>query len=572
MSRTRKAQSMSRRNKQHNLHIAHEAWTKNVLQPALHKAPALPQPAVTLSDIPVEPLAIPQADADTAYLTRLGFPGQMPYTRGVQPTMYRSRLWTTRIFAGFGSAEETNLRYKYLLAQGNGGLSVAFDLPALYGYDPDHPLAAGEVGKCGVAVSSLADMEILFEGIPLDQVSTSMTITSTAAIALAMYIVVAEKQGVPPEKLRGTVQNDILKEYIAQKEWIFPPIPSLRLVRDSIIHCAEHLPQWNSISISGYHIREAGATAVQELAFTLYDGLTYVQELVEAGLPIDAFAPRLSFFFDVHNDFFEEIAKFRAARRIWAREIAQRYQPRDPRSFLLRTHAQTAGVALTAQQPYNNIVRVALQALAAVLGGTQSLHTNALDEALALPTEEAARIALRTQQIIAHETGVTDTIDPFGGSYHLERLTDELEQGTYTYFRRLDELGGMVRAIELGFPQREISQAAYRYQRKLETQEEIIVGVNDFLTEDAPLVDILVVDPRVEKEQVARVQALRQKRDNTLLQEKLAQLAQAASGSENLMPCILDAVRAYGTIGEISNVLRNIWGTYEEPSEAFSAT
>jgi methylmalonyl-CoA mutase N-terminal domain/subunit len=443
--------------------------------------------------------------------------------------------------------------------------------PKLYGYDPDHPMSAGEVGKCGVAVSSLADMEVLFDGIPLDRVSTSMTITSTAAIALAMYVAVAEKQGVKPEQLRGTVQNDILKEYIAQKEWIFPPRPSLRLVRDSIAYCAEQLPQWNAISISGYHIREAGATAVQELAFTLYDGLTYVQEMVEAGWDVDRFAPRLSFFFDVHSDFFEEIAKFRAARRIWAREMAKRYHPKDPRSLMLRTHAQTAGVALTAQQPQNNIIRVALQALAAVLGGTQSLHTNALDEALALPTEAAARIALRTQQIIANEAGVTDTVDPFGGSYYLEKLTNDIEHQAYAYFEKLDELGGMVRAIELGYPQRELGEAAYRYQRKLENQEEIVVGVNSYVNEAEPPIDILTIEPHVERNHVERVRALRQSRDRIKLEQTLNTLRQAASGDENLMPYILDAVRAYGTFGEISDVLREVWGTYEEPTAAFSS-
>ncbi|MEE8290902.1 MAG: methylmalonyl-CoA mutase family protein [Candidatus Tectomicrobia bacterium] len=545
-------------------------WTEATLQPAVDKLPQQRQTLTTLSDIPIEPLATPLDQPEGAYLSHLGFPGEAPYTRGIQPTMYRGRLWTTRIFAGFGSAQETNKRYKYLLAQGNGGLSVAFDLPALYGYDADHPMAAGEVGKCGVAISSLADMEVLFDGIPLDQVSTSMTITSTAAIALAMYVAVAEKQGVALEKLRGTVQNDILKEYIAQKEWIFPPRPSLRLVKDSIAYCTAQLPQWNSISISGYHIREAGATAVQELAFTLYDGLTYVQEMVEAGWSIDAFAPRLSFFFDVHSDFFEEIAKFRAARRIWAREIAQRYHPRDPRSLLLRTHAQTAGVALTAQQPYNNIVRVALQALAAVLGGTQSLHTNALDEALALPTEETARIALRTQQIIADETGVADTIDPFGGSYYVEKLTDALEAQAYDYFRQLDELGGMVRALELGFPQREIGEAAYRYQRKLETQEEIIVGVNDFVAEAGTPIETLTVAAQTEQGQIARLQELRSTRDNTTLTQKLQDLAKAAQSDDNVMPYLLECVRAYGTIGEISDALRRVWGTYEEPTAAFS--
>ena len=544
---------------------AQRQWYETSFQ----RAPQLAAPRMTASDMPVVPLATPVDWPEELYLSHLGFPGEAPYIRGVQPTMYRGRLWTTRIFSGFGTAQETNHRYKYLLAQGNGGLSVAFDLPALYGYDADHPMAAGEVGKCGVAVSSLADMEILFEGIPLDQVSTSMTITSTAAIALAMYIVVAEKQGVAPAQLRGTVQNDILKEYIAQKEWIFPPRPSMRLVRDSIAYCAEHLPQWNAISISGYHIREAGATAVQELAFTLYDGLTYVQEAVESGLSIDAFAPRLSFFFDVHSDFFEEIAKFRAARRIWAREIERRYHPRNPRSLLLRTHAQTAGVSLTAQQPYNNIVRVALQALAAVLGGTQSLHTNALDEALALPTAEAARTALRTQQIIAHETGVTDTIDPLGGSYYLETLTDALEQRVYEYFHKLDELGGMVRAIELGFPQREISEAAYRSQQKLEKKEDIIVGVNDFVAGETPL-EILQIEPRVEQEQIAKVQHLRQVRDNALLRQRLAVLENVAKSNENIMPAIVDAVRAYGTIGEIADVLRGVWGTYEEESFALS--
>jgi methylmalonyl-CoA mutase N-terminal domain/subunit len=550
---------------------AEAKWAASILQPALDKVPKAQQEMTTLSEIPIVPLATPLDTSSDSYLDRMGFPGQSPYTRGVQPTMYRGRLWTTRIFSGFGTAQETNERYKYLLAEGNGGLSVAFDLPALYGFDADHPMAAGEVGKCGVAVSSLADMEVLFDGIPLDQVSTSMTITSTAAIALAMYVAVAEKQGVAPEKLRGTVQNDILKEYIAQKEWIYPPRPSMRLVRDSIAYCAEHLPQWNAISISGYHIREAGATAVQELAFTLYDGLTYVQEMVEAGWSIDTFAPRLSFFFDAHNDFFEEIAKLRAARRIWAREIGQRYQPKDPRSLLLRTHTQTAGVALTAQQPYNNVVRVALQALAGVLGGTQSLHTNALDEALALPTEEAARIALRTQQILANETGVADTIDPFGGSYYLEKLTDDLESRAYDYFCQLDEIGGMVRAIELGFPQREIGEAAYRYQRKLELQEEVIVGVNQYVSNDAVPIDLLTIDPQVERDQIARLKMLRRTRDNAALNQKLKALEHAAQGHENLMPQILDAVRAYGTIGEISDVLRGVWGTYEEPTAAFSS-
>ena len=550
---------------------AKQQWLEQAFQPALQKLADQQSLYTTLSGLPLDALYMPVGDVEQSYSDALGWPGQFPYTRGVRATMYRGRLWTTRIFSGFGSAEETNARYKYLLAQGNAGLSVAFDLPALYGYDADHPMAAGEVGKCGVAVSSLADMERLFAGIPLDTVSTSMTITSTAAIALAMYIVVAEKQGVFPQQLRGTVQNDILKEYIAQKEWIFPPRPSLRLLRDSIAYCAQHLPQWNSISISGYHIREAGATAVQELAFTLYNGFTYVEEMLEAGLPIDAFAPRLSFFFDVHNDFFEEIAKFRAARRIWAREIDRRYHPKNPHSLLLRTHAQTAGVSLTAQQPYNNVVRVALQALAAVLGGTQSLHTNALDEALALPTADTARIALRTQQILACETGVAEVVDPLGGSYYLEKLTDDLERGAYEYFRKLDDLGGMVQAIQNGFPQYEIGEAAYHYQQRVESHQEIIVGVNDFIADMDADIDIFKITSQVEHAQIVKLQELRQTRDQQQLQQKLQALEDAARGNENLMPRIIDAVRVYGTVGEIADVLRGVWGTYEEPTAAFSS-
>ena len=543
-----------------------EDWAEQTLRPALEKLPANARPT-TLSGVPLQPLYSPVDFSDANYPDSLGFPGQSPYTRGVQPTMYRGRLWTTRIFSGYGSAEETNRRYKYLLAQGSGGLSVAFDLPTLYGYDADHPMAAGEVGKCGVSISSLADMEVLFDGIPLDQVSTSMTITSTAAIALAMYIAVAEKQGVPPDKLRGTVQNDILKEYMAQKEWIFPPRPSLRLVVDSIVYCSAHLPNWNPISISGYHIREAGATAVQELAFTLYAGLTYVEEVIEAGLSIDDFAPRLSFFFDIHSDFFEEIAKLRAARRIWAREIERRYHPKNPRSMLLRTHAQTAGVSLSAQQPYNNVARVALQALVAVLGGTQSLHTNALDEALALPTEETARIALRTQQIIAHESGAGQSIDPLGGSYYLETLTDRLEQATYAYFRELDNLQGMVRAIELGYPQREISHAAYQYQQKVESGEELLVGVNTHTDSDVIPIEILEIGAQSEKAQIERLRQFRQRRDEVLVEEKLNALRDVARTDENVFPYILETVRAYGTVGEISDILRDVWGVYEESKD-----
>jgi len=550
------------------LRRAQEDWFEHTARPAFEKLPSHDQPA-TLSGMPLQSLYSPVDFSDDRYSEALGFPGQSPCTRGVQPTMYRGRLWTTRIFSGYGSAEETNRRYKYLLAHGSGGLSVAFDLPTLYGYDADHPMAAGEVGKCGVSISSLADMEGLFDGIPLDQVSTSMTITSTAAIALAMYVAVAEKQGVAADKLRGTVQNDILKEYMAQKEWIFPPRPSLRLVRDSIVYCSSHLPNWNPISISGYHIREAGATAAQELAFTLYAGLTYANEVIEAGLTIDDFAPRLSFFFDVHSDFFEEIAKLRAARRIWAREIERRYCPQNPRSMMLRTHTQTAGVSLSAQQPFNNVARVALQALAAVLGGTQSLHTNALDEALALPTEETARIALRTQQIVAHESGVGQSIDPLGGSYYLESLTDELEQAAYAYFRELDDLQGMVRAIEFGYPQREISRAAYQYQQKVESGQELLVGINTHAdSEEIPL-EILQISPQSERAQIDRLRQFRQQRDQGAVARSLDELRDAATTDENVFPHILEAVRAYGTVGEISDVLRGVWGVYEEPKEHF---
>jgi len=550
------------------LQQAQEDWAEQTLRPALAKLPSNGQPT-TLSGMSLQPLYSPLDFLDDNYPDALGFPGQSPYTRGVQPTMYRGRLWTTRIFSGYGSAEETNRRYKYLLAQGSGGLSVAFDLPTLYGYDADHPMATGEVGKCGVSVSSLADMEILFDGIPLDQISTSMTITSSAAIALAMYIAVAEKQGVAPGTLRGTVQNDILKEYMAQKEWIFPPRPSLRLVRDSIVYCSAHLPNWNPISISGYHIREAGATAAQELAFTLYAGLTYVEEVIEAGLSIDDFAPRLSFFFDIHSDFFEEIAKLRAARRIWAREIERRYHPQNPRSMLLRTHAQTAGVSLSAQQPYNNVARVALQGLAAVLGGTQSLHTNALDEALALPTEETARIALRTQQIIAHESGAGQSIDPLGGSYFLETLTNDLEHAAYAYFREIDNLQGLVRAIELGYPQREISRAAYRYQQAVENGAELLVGVNTYVDSDAEPLELLQITAQSEKAQIDRLRQFRQQRDQQLVKEKLNALRDVACTDENVFPHILEAVRVYGTVGEISDVLRDAWGVYDEPKDYF---
>src|SRR5216683_62217 len=499
----------------------------------------------------------------------LGDPGEFPYTRGIRRNMYRGRLWTMRQYAGYATAEESNARYKYLLSQGTTGLSGAFDLPTQIGLDSDDPLAAGEVGKVGVAIDSLEDMLRLFDGIPLGEVSTSMTINATAAILLCLYLAVARQQGVACEKVNGTLQNDILKEYIARGTYIFPPEPSLRLITDTFAFCAREIPNWNTISISGYHIREAGATAVQEVAFTIADAICYVQAALKAGLEIDEFAPRISFFFNSHNNLLEEIAKFRAARRLWARLMRERFHARDPRSLRLRFHTQTAGSTLTAQQPEVNVVRTTIQALAAVLGGTQSLHTNAMDEALALPTAEAARTALRTQQIIAHETGVTDTIDPLGGSYYLETLTDALEQRVYEYFRKLDELGGMVRAIALGFPQREISEAAYRSQQKLEKKEDIIVGVNDFVAGETPL-ELLKIDPQVEQEQIARVQHLRQVRDNALLRQRLAVLESVAKSDKNIMPAIVDAVRAYGTIGEIADVLRGVWGTYEEESFVLS--
>jgi methylmalonyl-CoA mutase N-terminal domain/subunit len=478
--------------------------------------------------------------------------------------MYRGKPWTMRQFAGFGTPHETNARFKYLLENGGHGLSVAFDLPTLMGRDPDHPLSLGEVGKCGVAVTSLADMETLFDGIPLDEVSTSMTINSPAAMLLAFYIAVGEKQGVPQEQLSGTVQADILKEFIAQKEYIFPPRPSMRIIVDMIRYCTEHMPKWNTISISGYHIREAGSTAAQELAFTLRDGIEYVQWCVEAGMDVDSFAPRLSFFFNSHSDFFEEIAKFRAARRIWARVMRDRFGAKNPRSWMCRFHAQTAGVSLTAQQPYNNVVRTALQALAAVLGGTQSLHTNSLDEALALPTQEAATIALRTQQIIAHESGVVNTADPLAGSYFVEKLTDDLEAEALEYFRKIDALGGMVAAVERGFPQREIQEAAFQFQKAVERKEKIIVGVNEYAMEEKPF-PILYIDERASEEQIGRVQTLRSTRDNERVRQGLAGLQQAARGRDNLMYPILDAARAYATLGEMCDALREVWGEYEEP-------
>jgi methylmalonyl-CoA mutase N-terminal domain/subunit len=518
----------------------------------------------TISGRPIERLYAPKDVEGLEYGRDLGDPGQYPFTRGIHETMYRGRPWTMRQFAGFGSAKQTNERFRYLLAHGSHGLSVAFDLPTLMGRDPDHPLSLGEVGKCGVAVSSLQDMETLFEGIPLDEVSTSMTINSPAAMLLAFYVLVGEKQGVAPARLAGTVQADILKEFIAQKEYIFPPRPSMRIIVDMVRYCTETLPRWNSISISGYHIREAGATAAQELAFTLRDGIEYVKWCVDAGMDVDSFAPRLSFFFNSHSDFFEEIAKFRAARRIWARTMKERFQAKNPRSWMLRFHTQTAGVSLTAQQPYNNVVRTALQALAGVLGGTQSLHTNSLDEALALPTEEAATIALRTQQIIAFESGVANTADPLGGSYFLEKLTNEIEADALEYFRKIDALGGMVAAIERGFPQREIQEAAFQFQKAVERKEKVIVGVNDFVMEEKP-VPILYIDETVAEEQTARVVALRARRDAARMKGALEDLRDAARGKDNLMPPILEASRAYATLGEMCDTLREVFGEYEEP-------
>jgi methylmalonyl-CoA mutase N-terminal domain/subunit len=495
----------------------------------------------------------------------LGEPGAFPYTRGVHPTMYRSRLWTMRQFAGFGSADDTNQRFKYLLKQGQTGLSVAFDLPTLMGLDSDDPRARGEVGYCGVAISSLADMERLFDGIPLDQVTTSMTINGPATVIFAMYLAVAEKRGIPFDRLGGTIQNDILKEYIAQKEWLFPPEPHIALIVDTITYCANHLPKWHPISISGYHIREAGSTAVQELAFTLYDGLTYVEAAVKSGLDVDAFAPQLSFFFNVHNDFFEEIAKFRAARRLWAREMERRYHPKNPRSLQLRSHAQTAGCSLTAQQPMNNVVRTTLQALAAVLGGTQSLHTNSMDETLALPTEEAVKLALRTQQVIAAESETVNTVDPLGGSYFVETLTNRLEEGAQEYFRRLDEMGGMVRAIEQGFPQREILDASQRYQREMEQKERGIVGVTEHVEQENRSIPILKIGPEVEQEQVGRLSDLRKSRDPFKMAGALEELQEMAACHQNLMPPLIEAVKAKATLGEICAALKEVFGTYREP-------
>jgi methylmalonyl-CoA mutase N-terminal domain/subunit len=520
----------------------------------------------TLSGQPIAPLYTPLDLQTDEYRTEIGFPGEYPFTRGIYPTMYRGRLWTMRQFAGFGTAADTNRRFHYLLDNGMTGLSVAFDNPTLMGVDSDDPRSLGEVGRTGVAIDSLADMEVLFQGIPLDRVSTSMTINAPAAVLLAMYVAVGEKQGVPSEKLTGTLQNDILKEYIAQKEWIYPPRAAVELVVDTIEYTMRHMPKYNPVSISGYHIREAGSTAVQELAFTIADGMTYTEAAMARGLEVDAFAPRLSYFWNSHIDFFEEVGKFRAARRIWARLMREKYGAIDPKSWLMRFHTQTAGVSLTAQQPENNIVRTALEALAAVLGGTQSLHTNSMDEVLALPTEKAVEIALRTQQIIAYETGVVNTVDPLGGSYFVEAMTDRMEAGANEYFRRIEEIGGVLAGIEAGFFQREIAEAAFQYQRELEEKDKIMVGVNDFVSAAPIDIPILKIDPEVERQQIRRVSELKTTRDNYLVQRTLEALRGAADRRENVMPYVLEAVRAYATVQEISDAMKAVLGTYREPA------
>jgi methylmalonyl-CoA mutase N-terminal domain/subunit len=539
-------------------------WKGSTLAKSLDKLPTRRDHFLTDSGIPIPDL-LTAADRRGEPFDALGLPGEWPYTRGVQATMYRSRLWTMRQFAGFGTPKDTNARFKYLIAHGVTGLSTAFDMPALMGYDADHPMSLGEVGKEGVAISTLKDFEILFDGIHLDQVTTSMTINASAIIALAMYIAVAEKQGVPMDRLGGTIQNDMLKEFIAQKEWIVGPRPAVRVVVDMIEYCSKHLPKWHPVSISGYHIREAGATAVQELAFTIADGIGYVEACVKRGLPVDEFAPRLSFFWDVHNDFFEEIAKFRAARRLWAKIMRDRFGAKDPRSMMLRTHAQTAGVSLTAQQPYNNVVRVSLQALAAVLGGTQSLHTNSLDETYALPTEESVTIALRTQQLIAHESGVDRVVDPLAGSYYVEHLTDEMERRAAEYLRRIDEMGGIIRAVEEGYPQKEIGESAYRYQREVEQGERLIVGLNAFQSEQDTPIRLLKIDERVAEEQVERLAQVKRERQQAAVDAALAKVEAACRDeAQNLMPPVIEAVKAYATLGEISDVFRKVWGSYRE--------
>lgn len=545
---------------------ATQAWEEKVVQKTLSRSPERKKQFETTSGVLIKRLYTPADTVTLDYQQQLDFPGQYPFTRGVQPTMYRGRFWTMRQYAGFGTAEESNKRYRYLLEQGQTGLSVAFDLPTQMGRDSDHQLAAGEVGRAGVAIDSLADMETLLNGIPLDTVSTSMTINATASILLALYLVVAEKQGVKWDQVNGTIQNDLLKEYIARGTYIYPPTPSLRIITDIFAFCAQQVPNWNTISISGYHIREAGSSAAQEIAFTLADGIAYVEAAVSAGLDVDTFASRLSFFFNVHNNFFEEIAKFRAARRLWAKIMKERFHAKDPRSWMLRTHAQTAGSTLTAQQPDNNIMRVTIQALAAVLGGTNSLHTNSRDEALALPTEDSVRIALRTQQVIACESGVADTIDPMAGSYFVESLTDQLEVKAVEYIERIDTLGGAVKAIEAGYQQREIHEAAFRYQQAIENKEQVIVGVNDFTVEEDNQGALLKIDLTLEQQQKKKLAAVRAERNQTAAQAALGKIATVARNGGNLMPAIIDAVRSYATLGEISDAMRNVFGEYRAPS------
>lgn len=543
-----------------------ERWRDKTLEPTLKKHPEMKKRFESVSLEEVDRLCTPADTTQIDFSRDISFPGEFPYTRGIHPTGYRGKLWTMRQFAGFSTPEETNARFKYLLDQGQTGLSVAYDLPTLMGYDADSPLSEGEVGKCGVAVSSLADMEVLFDKIPLEQVTVSQTINAPASVLLAMYLVVAEKQGADWKKISGTLQNDILKEYIAQKEWIYPIHPAMKLVIDTFEFCTQHVPRYNPISVSGYHIREAGATAVQELAFTLRDGLEYVEWGLKAGLDLDLFVPRISFFFNAHNDFFEEIAKYRAARRIWAREMRDRFGSTNERTLKLRFHTQTAGVSLTVQQPLNNIVRVAIQALAGVFGGTQSLHTDAYDEALALPTDHAALIALRTQQIIAEETGVANTVDPLGGSYFVEALTEKMEKGALDYFRKIDGMGGMVAAIEKGFPQREIQDSAYKYQKAVERGDQVIVGVNKYQMENDSQIPTLAIDESVRGHQVERLEQTRAKRDTGAVASALERLKRAAQGAENTMPATIEAVRAYATLGEICSALRDVYGVYEEPA------
>lgn len=540
-------------------------WEKEILDPSIRHLPQRQQEFTSISGQPIKALYGPDDLENLDPKEDIGFPGELPYTRGIHPSMYRSRLWTMRQFSGFGTAEDTNQRFHYLLQQGQTGLSVAFDLPTLMGLDSDHPASTGEVGKCGVAIDTLADMEILFRDINLESVSTSMTINCPAAVIWAMYLASAEKRGFTWNKLRGTLQNDILKEYIAQKEWIYPPHPSMRLVTDTIEFSARHVPQWNSVSISGYHIREAGSTALQELAFTLRNGIEYVEAAINGGLKVDEFAPRLSFFFNAHNDFFEEIAKYRAARKVWAQIMKERFQCQDSRSCMLRFHTQTAGCSLTAQQPHNNITRTAIQALAAVLGGTQSLHTNSMDETFALPTEHAATIALRSQQILATESEVANTVDPLAGSYFIEKLTLELEEGCWTYFEKIDAMGGMIAAIEQCYPQREIQEAAYRYQQAVECGQKIVVGVNQFVVDDEHKIDTLYIKPAVGEKQLERLGAVKASRNSLMVRQSLMDLGKAASADENLMPFLLSCVKAYATLGEVCEQLKQVFGSYQEP-------